>query len=88
MCVILISVGALAYGQYLTESYIDARDPIGGLYVGPWPPNHNPELLSRGEWLESASPYAIQFGCVIMAIGLVDIWYDLRTTTQPEKSIN
>jgi hypothetical protein len=78
MCVILISVGALAYGNYLTETYV-------GSYLGiPAPPNYNPELYSRGVWLEAAGPYFIILGCAIMAIGLITLWHAPRTTTHVE----
>jgi len=77
MCVIVISVGALAYGNYLTETYV-------GSYIGiPPPPNNNPELYSRGVWLEAAGPYLLILGCAIMAIGLITLWHTPRTTTRP-----
>jgi hypothetical protein len=71
MCVVVISVGVMAFGHYLSEEYIDYQ------FFMP-PPNHNPELHYLGIDLLEWSPSFIFIGTVLMAIGLTDVWRDER----------
>ena len=85
MCVIVLSVGGLAYGHYLTETYIGDSD---GPIMPDVPPNYDPDLYSRGESLVSVTPYLIFIGCVILALGVHLLWHDPRAPERSEKTLS
>jgi hypothetical protein len=84
MSVIIVSVGGLSYGYYLTETYIgDSEGPI----MPDVPPNYNPDLDSRGELLVMISPYFLFLGVVILAIGIHALLHESRAPHNPEEML-
>ena len=81
MCVILVSVGITAYGNYLTETYYPwimcGTEPLGP----PIKQLGDPDLYQIGETIQSVGPYFIVIGSIIMAIGLFYIWHPIVKMT-------
>ena len=81
MSVILVSVGITAYGPYLIQTYYPYS------YCGteqPGPPiieRGDRDLYELGETFHTVGPYFIVIGSIIMAIGLVTIWYPIVKKT-------
>ena len=85
MFLIIASVGGLAYGNYLTETYIgDSEGPI----MPDVPPNYDPGLYARGELLVTVCPYFLFIGVAILAIGIHALWHDSRAPKNQEEMLS